>query len=816
MLIRSIRAINFMRFSKLEISNLPAEGIIGIEGPNESGKTSLGEALLFAFFGRTRLSLEMGVDRLIRWEADQLSVEVEFELGDGQALTIYRELDRSGTNYVKLIESKTKNEVATGNLKVTEYLQKSIKYSYEEALDSFYLHQLDHVGGIKPRGGFLHRMTGVEQIEASKLECEEEITALEREFAQFHKDLGRNQSQISHIEENQSRLPQLNESLEEAQSKIDSSHSEQGTLKSTITRFKALQKSLDEDAKSLKGMTKVSLKELEAQVTPIFEKYEDLEKSDGEVGAFTKKYQKEITQQKNRLGEFKEFSREVNTIQSDLENLQDDYKKQVDREADGKGALLDELNNAKERLNRNKSSCRVASFFATCSLLLSTVFGALVAVLLLDLPGNESVKEQLRSIEIDMGKGTGIIGLIAGICLVFFLTFLARRISLGGKGSPIRKEIKDIDAQIEVVIVDRERVRELLTKLNDSKLDDFLEQASQLQAAHWGSRIEEFQQRHQRFSSSKPKKGYKKCLENLSQGERGLKSKVQEAIQSLETQVKDLGQAEKKGRSDRDRVQNEIREIEAQQQKLEELNQIAAEYRANAEAIEKKIEAQRLAISLLTETARSTLSVVGPALTKYVRNTLPKLTNERYRDVKLDEDLAVTLFTSEKCDFLQMNELSGGTLEGLELAIRLASSQAFIQLRAPQAQFVFLDEPFKMMDSTRSIDAMKALKSLSPDLKQYFLTRPDFTSEQRDFFDVSVRLKANTSEIVVDCSRNSSDAQPEVADYSSAKQGSETVQVEEPSDPNQLNSNSSEDEVLSSEVLSDEPQSTTKTSAESA
>ncbi len=50
MLIGAIRAENFMRFSRLRIENLPQEGLIGIEGPNESGKTTVGEVLLFAFF----------------------------------------------------------------------------------------------------------------------------------------------------------------------------------------------------------------------------------------------------------------------------------------------------------------------------------------------------------------------------------------------------------------------------------------------------------------------------------------------------------------------------------------------------------------------------------------------------------------------------------------------------------------------------------------------------------------------------------------------------------------------------------------------
>src|SRR5262245_8224624 len=142
MLIRSIRAENFMRFSRLEVSGLPPSGLIGIEGPNESGKSTLGEILLFAFFGKTRLSVESPVSSLIRWVAESVSVEVEFSicpspLPDGasepaQEFFIFRQIDRHGTNYVKVLELPGRNEVAQGNLRVAEFIARNVRFDFHE------------------------------------------------------------------------------------------------------------------------------------------------------------------------------------------------------------------------------------------------------------------------------------------------------------------------------------------------------------------------------------------------------------------------------------------------------------------------------------------------------------------------------------------------------------------------------------------------------------------------------------------------------------------------------------------------------------
>ena len=48
MLIKSIDARDFRKYSELVVNDIPESGVITIAGSNESGKTSIGEAICFA------------------------------------------------------------------------------------------------------------------------------------------------------------------------------------------------------------------------------------------------------------------------------------------------------------------------------------------------------------------------------------------------------------------------------------------------------------------------------------------------------------------------------------------------------------------------------------------------------------------------------------------------------------------------------------------------------------------------------------------------------------------------------------------------
>ena len=96
MIIISISAENVLKYAKLALRDLPESGVIAISGPNESGKSAIGEIICFALFGRT---FSFGADepeKIIRWDQPRCSVDLTFSTANGEGYQIARFLDNEG------------------------------------------------------------------------------------------------------------------------------------------------------------------------------------------------------------------------------------------------------------------------------------------------------------------------------------------------------------------------------------------------------------------------------------------------------------------------------------------------------------------------------------------------------------------------------------------------------------------------------------------------------------------------------------------------------------------------------------------------
>ena len=126
---------------------------------------------------------------------------------------------------------------------------------------------------------------------------------------------------------------------------------------------------------------------------------------------------------------------------------------------------------------------------------------------------------------------------------------------------------------------------------------------------------------------------------------------------------------------------------------------------------------------------------------------LPALTEGRYQYLQIgDDDLAVRVFSSEKQDFVAFEEISGGTQRQIELATRIALSEALVRNTTGGRQFLFLDEPFAFFDRVRTQASMQALPKLSDQLPQIWIAAQEPPQGVRP--DVHLELTLGTTTLI--------------------------------------------------------------------
>ncbi len=769
MLIRSIKAVNFMRYSSLQLEDLPVEGVIGIEGPNESGKSTIGEAILFAFFGKTQLtSRGQGLEDLIKWGAEQCSVEVTFridatdvgtdegpadsdETRDGDYL-IYREIDRSGTNFVKLIRlgpsvEEAQCELASGSLQVNRVLAGLLRFDFSEAVESFFLPQLDPLTGDGTRRGFLDRMTGSAKIGDAVQSIEQEILQLEREHAQFYKELQRNNRQVCKFDENISRLEDLRKQADALGVGLEELDETRREVKKDQERLKDLGKDSERSLSRIQTAKSASAYRLAKDLEAIGETYRQW-KQDGKTAAagLDADATRLCDEQSGRLEELVAFSVELGLLRERCKKLGEELKGLVGQSG---GRLVDEKAKFEATLQRQRRLNRFGSVVCLFFVLAATVFGALAVILLLGLPGHQSLEELLQGRGLSVERGSGLFGLFCGGALVCFLISLGWRVSRGAKSQSRRDEIAAVDGHIRDAIGDKKTLQDLSALPDDVGVRAFIEIAALLRSNGMADHVAAFEDRFRPLYAPEEGDGYRSALQTVAESQKKIATSIRETTRKAESSGRDIDKQIKKARSDRDRMHTEIRDSESQVGKRKDLVEKNSGLEARAEEIGREIDVRRLAVELLGDTKRSIATGVAPKISQFLKLTLPKLTDGRYQDARVDEELRVEIFSSEKCDFMAVTELSGGTLEGLALALRLACSQAFIQFRIRQAQFVFLDEPFKMTDSRRIVQTLDVLRELSPSLRQFFIVKPNFEELERRHFDETIRTLSDKHDLCV-------------------------------------------------------------------
>ncbi len=614
MIINSVKARNVLKYASLDLQDLPARGLIAITGPNESGKSSIGETVCFALFGRT-FSLDYDdLTKLIRWDETHCSVELEFTPSDGRRYRLERFLDDAGNHSARLaaVDAAPEEEpLARGIEPVADMVYQLIGYEYEEFIESFYLAQRE-ITTPHPHSYAVKTMAGLVTLEYCAEACRED-----------------HQESLAGMETKRIDLTRLQTEIDE--------------LEVDPRRFADLQSERDELARRMA-----------------------------------------------------EAGRQIETLDKASVDYQDALPKR--RQAQG---------------GRGR-----AGFLSLPALLLALLLGS--AWFLLqnqpELGLSHTLADLLAAKLAFWQPGMQAWMLYAAVIFAFLFLFLIFRRNL-------------LTGTLQV----QEPVARALASALDSLPPAETETPPQEVADGEAPPSEPAAETIHPEAVDRAARG------RLSQRVLDWQATTQEVRDGVGGEQSLLRQRMEREGQRKGEVDQALALEQARLDKAEQLRAMQEDLRAHIQERERHIELCTLADQLIQGAAREVSHRFNRTLRGLVSKTLPLFTENRYEHLQIEEDLSVRAFSSEKRDFMDLEEISSGTQRQIMLAVRLALSQELVGRTVRGSQFLFLDEPFAFFDEKRTRSALTVLPTLSEELNQIWIIGQAFADDLR--FDLHIRCE---------------------------------------------------------------------------
>lgn len=210
-------------------------------------------------------------------------------------------------------------------------------------------------------------------------------------------------------------------------------------------------------------------------------------------------------------------------------------------------------------------------------------------------------------------------------------------------------------------------------------------------------------------------KGYKPSkLENNFKS-RDVK-KIKEKIDLLESKLAKLN-------IDKSRLEERIEAFNNYSDEMRSVEEDIFRNKNQIEAWEKKLEALNLAKTTIEDLAKKIHKEFAPMINDRVGKIIEKVTNGKYTKVRIDDELDINIVDNETKELIDVDNLSGGTIDQLYFALRYGILTSSEKENLP----LILDDCFIQYDDSRLENILKVLNEESVD-RQIIL----FTCQKRE------------------------------------------------------------------------------------
>ncbi len=745
MIIHSIHAVNVLKYARLDLENLPEKGKIAVSGANESGKTAIVETIAFALFGRTFTSDHSNIIRTIKWGETNCSVEMTFTAIGNNSYTINRSIDKQGMHSAELYITGKDNPLAIGPQAVEEQVINACGFDFEQYLDSLYLAQVE-ITSSASQAHTIKAIAGSTPIEAISDEIRIEIHAANDSLSVTEEEQNRLREKIESLDVPPEKLSLIKADKQQCAEQIDSYKDESSNLQTLSTGIRETGTVIQDAGHALSAAGRdISLQQWQTQLSSVDDAMTTMRDS---VSAL------EMESELRSGGELKKYIEKLNSRLLAFEPVQ----QQADICRAELGALLGERGSTLDAgavpLNKQHSRLRRRLFLSrlyhrsmqalALALIVSTVILGAGWWLLAEMPdSNISVQLSLwleqqtmwDTTYLDSLRNTAIASLVITVLVFFLSSRVSSRISKG------REELNQISERLKRV---REQVN-LLDHINDQPLPEVMEGLRDIDSKPLKVALDSFTENNgSLFLSEEVFADHQFQLNALLDDNASHAVSIRE---SIATQVGKLSSLSDEQHNKINKLELEIEDIHKRQKEKAELETTIEKIQATMDEQRQHIQVLETALKLTEGACSDIYTQFNKVLSKYTAIVMPKLTENRYKQIQIDDSLHLRVFSTEKNDFAELDELSSGTQRQIMLALRLAISRALVEAGQQGKQFIIMDEPFAFFDRERIRNTINSLNGMDENITQFWIITQEFESPEQ--FELNIQCSRDSDELKV-------------------------------------------------------------------
>jgi exonuclease SbcC len=431
-------------------------------------------------------------------------------------------------------------------------------------------------------------------------------------------------------------------------------------------------------------------------------------------------YEQDVIQQRNML---EELQAEKESLQADLEALEfdegylitlEDKKNELEADLEYTRGLVVDLNAVSdtylanvEKISKTAGKSRRARFWSFLSLLLALITGGTWALITQKSELSQSVKllDMLKqNIPVWQDSYINYIGIAAAVFAVLFLFYLIRSALHKSRVKALHGE----SAELAKVMARVQSVAEYVVESETAEISDDEDQDPDITvnapAMHYDAA--DYAVLLAKVESAKAAGNDVARYREIEQ---------QWLVEQVTLREERFSQ-----------MSEEVDEELARVRQFEHFQEVESSLQSKSEELSNRLGLWEKAIELLAGARVHFSNKFNRDIRDLMSSTLPVFTQGRYEHLQVEPDLGVRVFSSDKRDFLDLEEISSGTQRQIMLALRLALSQKLMGRTVKGKQFAFLDEPFAFFDEERTKHALLALKELSDALSQIWIVSQTF------------------------------------------------------------------------------------------